>query len=316
MKLNRNSAQRLTRGPQFLVRDVHHAIDHGGIVVRVEPVRAEVTLEQRSDLGRHPRRHVHAVGDRPHRQLLTGDTRPDRLPHLLGDLAVQLADAVDGAAGPHRERRHVEHRAAAVVVMTEREKLLAVSAEVAPRAGQVRFDQVKRKRIVPGRDRRVRREHRGAANFVERLLEARAGLAQIADPLQDDERGVPFVEVIDRGRVAHRLQHADAADAEDDFLLHARLAIAAVETRRQLAIPRRVLLEIGVEQVQHDASDADAPDRDEHRSIAERHRRDARLAVRRDRRLDRRAASNSASRRPPAAIRRPSGSDGNSPADT
>ena len=87
---------------------------------------------------------------------------------------------------------------------------------------------------------------------------------------------------------AERLERAHAADAEDDFLLDARLAIAAVEARRQLAVPRRVLLEVGVEQIQLHAAEAHAPDRDEHRSVAERHGRDARLAVGRQRRLDRR----------------------------
>ena len=83
------------------------------------------------------------------------------------------------------------------------------------------------------------------------------------------------------GSDAERLQRADAADAEDDFLLDARFAVAAVEPRRQLAIPRRVLFEIGVEQIQLDAAEAHAPHGDEHRSIAERHGGDARLAVRR-----------------------------------
>ena len=91
--------------------------------------------------------------------------------------------------------------------------------------------------------------------------------------------GVAFVQVEDAGFDAERLQRADAADAEDDLLLDARLAIAAVEPRRQLAIPRRVLLEVGVEQVQRHAAEAHAPDRDQHRAIAERHRGDARLAV-------------------------------------
>ena len=75
---------------------------------------------------------------------------------------------------------------------------------------------------------------------------------------------------------------------EDDFLLDARFAIAAVEPRRELAIPRRVLLEIRVEQVQLHPAETDAPDRHEHGAVAERHRGDARLAVGRDRRLDRR----------------------------
>ena len=85
-----------------------------------------------------------------------------------------------------------------------------------------------------------------------------------------------------------RAQDADAADAEDDFLLDAHLAIAAVEAGRELAIPGRVLLEVGVEQIQLRAPEPHAPHRDEHRSIAERHRDDAGLAVGCGCRLDRR----------------------------
>ena len=99
---------------------------------------------------------------------------------------------------------------------------------------------------------------------------------------------MPFVEVIDRGIRSHRLERAHAADAENDFLLHARLAIAAVQPRRELPIPRRVLFEVGVEQVQLHAPEAHAPDRDEHGAVAERHGRHARLAIGRHRRLDRR----------------------------
>ena len=70
--------------------------------------------------------------------------------------------------------------------------------QVAPCAGQVCFDEVERKRVVAGRDRRVRREDRGPPNLLERVLEAGSRLAQVANPLQDDERGMPFVEVIGR----------------------------------------------------------------------------------------------------------------------
>ena len=87
---------------------------------------------------------------------------------------------------------------------------------------------------------------------------------------------------------AHRLQRADAADAEDDLLLHARFAIAAVEPRRQLAVPRGVLLQIGVEQIQLHAAEPHAPHRDEDAAVAERHGDDARFPVGRDGRLDRR----------------------------
>ena len=231
---------------------------------------------------------MHAVGDEGHRPLGLRQVRPHRREHRARHLAVQLADGVGRAGGADRQRGHVELHAAAVVVGAEREESIAVRAERAPAAGEMLLDQAERKRVVSGRHRRVRREHRRLANLLERVVEARALLDQIADALQDDEAGVPFVEVKDAGIDAERLERAHAADAEDDLLLDAGLAIAAVEARRQLAIPRRVLLEAGVEQVERDAAEPHPPHGDQHRAIAERHRGDARLAVGRQRRFDRR----------------------------
>ena len=89
-----------------------------------------------------------------------------------------------------------------------------------------------------------------------------------------------------RRRDAERAQRADAADAENDFLLQARFAIAAVESRGEIAILRRVLFEAGVEQVQRDAADRHFPDVGQHGAIAERHRDDARRSVGLQRLLD------------------------------
>ncbi len=61
-----------------------------------------------------------AVGDRADGPLVLRHTRPDRAPHVPGHLSVQLADGVGGAGRPQRERRHVEQRTAAIVVMTKR----------------------------------------------------------------------------------------------------------------------------------------------------------------------------------------------------
>ena len=162
------------------------------------------------------------------------------------------------------ERGHVELLAAAVVVRAERQESLAVGPERAPAAGQVRLDQIERKRVVAGGHRCVRREHGGFADFLERRFEARAVLDEVADALQHDESGVSFVQMEHARLDAERLQHANAADAENDFLLDARFAITAVQTRGQLAVPRGVFLEIGVEQIQRDAAEPDPPHRDEH----------------------------------------------------
>ena len=123
---------------------------------------------------------------------------------------------------------------------------------------------------------------------VERRFERRAVLDLIADALQDDERRVSFVQVPGRRLDAHGLEDADAADAEDDLLLDARLAVASVETRRELAIPRRVLLEIGVEEEEPHAAELHLPDRHEDGAIPERHGDDAGAAVGSDGAFDRR----------------------------
>ena len=141
------------------------------------------------------------------------------------------------------------------------------------------FDEVKRERVVAGRHRRVCREDRGLPDLFERFVEVRPAVDQLANPLQNHEGGMALVQVKDRRFDAERAQGANAADAEDDFLLDARLAIAAVQPRRQLAVPGRVLLEVRVEQVELHAADAHAPDGHEHRPVVERDRREARLAI-------------------------------------
>ena len=157
----------------------------------------------------------------------------------------------------------------------EREEAVAIRPERAPASREVLLDHVEGERVVAGRHRRVRREHGRLANLLERIVEGRALFDEIADPLQHDEAGVPFVQVKDRRIGAERLERADAADAEDDFLLDAGLAIAAVEPRREFAIPRRVLGEIGVQEVQLHAAGAHAPHLHQHRAFADRHCRDA-----------------------------------------
>src|SRR5688572_8011249 len=86
--------QRLPRGPDLLVRNVHHPIGKRRVVVEFQPVRAEMPREDTLDLRGDPRWDVNAVGDRLHGQRLVRHAGPDRLPHLLGDFAVQPADAI------------------------------------------------------------------------------------------------------------------------------------------------------------------------------------------------------------------------------
>ena len=235
--------QSLTDGPQLLVGNREDAFPQRRIVVPIEPVGAEVGGEQVGEVRGDPGRHVDAVGDVRDRTVRLRHVRPHRRKHRARHRAVQPADRVGRSGGADGQGGHVEQHAAAVVVGPEREKPFAVGAERPPAAGQVRFDHAERKRVVARRHRRVGGEHRGAADLLERGVERGSLFDQIADALEDDEAGVSFVQVEHAGIDAERLQRADAADAEDDLLLDARFAIAAVQPRGQLAVPRRVFLQ-------------------------------------------------------------------------
>ena len=133
----------------------------------------------------------------------------------------------------------------------EREEPVAIRPERAPAAGEVLLDQLERERVVPGGHRRVRREDRG-------LRRISSSASSNVEPCSISSRircrttnaACPSFRWNTAGSTPSALQRAHAADAEDDLLLDARLAIAAVEPRRQLAVPRRVLLEVGVEQIE------------------------------------------------------------------
>ena len=96
-------------------------------------------------------------------------------------------------------------------------------------------------------------------------------LHQGADALEAAKGAMALVHVADRRRLAQRPQRADAADAEDHFLADAHVHVAAVEAGRDRAVFRRVLRDVGVEQVERHAADLDAPDAELHLAAGERH---------------------------------------------
>ena len=102
---------------------------------------------------------------------------------------------------------------------------------------------------------------------------------EVTNALEHDKACVAFVEVKCRGFDPERPQRAHSANAENDFLLHASLAIASVEASREFAVPGSVFFERGVEEVQRDASDLHPPDGGKDRAVAKRNRGHARPAV-------------------------------------
>ena len=119
----------------------------------------------------------------------------------------------------------------------------------------------------------MRRENGCAPYLLQGGLEGPPLLTQVADSLEGRESGMAFVQVEHARLGTNGFERANASDSKQDLLLKARFAVTAIETRRQVAVPRRVLLEIGIEQVERDPAEMYAPHGHQHRAAAKRNRR-------------------------------------------
>jgi hypothetical protein len=116
--------------------------------------------------------------------------------------------------------------------------------------------------IDSGRDAGVGREDvvgsRSFQSFVEGQLLFRN---QHTNPFQREKRRMPLVHVIRRRLQPQRLQRAQAADSQDDFLTNTGVTVTAVKLIGDLAmIGAAVLRNIGIEQVQLHPPGIDPPD--------------------------------------------------------
>src|SRR5262249_25035955 len=96
-------------------------------------------------------------------------------------------------------------------------------------------------------------------------------LHQLTDALQTTKRTMALVHVANRRRLAQGAERADPADAEDDLLADAHVVVAAVEPASDLPVVGAILGNVGIEQVERDAADLDAPDASLHLAAGERH---------------------------------------------
>ncbi len=207
-----------------------------------------------------------------HRAL--GEVGPQLLPHRARHLSVAGADRIRAGGGVQRELGQPE-RLRLLVRGCERpsrdERVDADPGLVRERAGDARqlLDGVG---VVARRDRRVGREPDPLACARERLLEVAPALDLTARELERRERGMPLVEVQLAGVDSHRRERAHRAYAEQEVLREPHVGVADVEARRGPAGDRRVLRAVGVEQVERNPSDVDAPDLGAHTVVADRHR--------------------------------------------
>ena len=110
---------------------------------------------------------MHAVGDVADRDLVLAVVRPEHLPRLARDAAVQRRDAVRVAR--HLERQHGHAQRLPVILgadAAETQELVLRQAQRAAQRFQVVVDQLGREAIVARVDRRVRGEHRALRDLL------------------------------------------------------------------------------------------------------------------------------------------------------
>ena len=173
----------------------------------------------------------------------------ERRPHLARDLAVQRGDAV--RVGGEAQRHGREPERFGLAELAEREQVLLGDARLVRERHDVAADQRGAEDLVAGGDGRVGGEDGGGLDVRDRVVGRHAVLDERADALDREEGGVALVHVEDVRVDAERLERTDAADAEQQLLADAVLAVAGVE---------RVGEHLDLEQVERNAADVLAPD--------------------------------------------------------
>ena len=210
---------------------------------------------------------MHAVGDVRDRDGRSVEARPQPAEHLAAHRTVQLGHSVGALREAQPHDGHVEDvRVAALVVLgAERRDPFGGDAGPGVVTAEVLQHEVTTEPVDARRDRRMGGEDRARPRRLQRLVEAEAVvLDQLANAFDAEEAGMALVGVKDlrrreAGQGAVGADGADAADAEQHLLLQAVLAAAAVQPVRHLALCRRVVLDVGVEQEQRHPADGHLP---------------------------------------------------------
>ena len=111
----------------------------------------------------------------------------------------------------------------------QRHQVVVLDAQRLAERSQMLLDEIRMKPIVTGGHRRVGGEDDLRGDPPQRLPGVDAfALHAMAHQLEGGERAVPFVEMRDARRDAHRDQRAHAADAEQQLLADADAVVTWV----------------------------------------------------------------------------------------
>ena len=140
---------------------------------------------------------MHAVRNVPDRDFLFAAPRPQTGPHAAADDAVQAGDRIRVTAEPEGEDRHAERLVRVLRIdATQTDERVMRQSEFVREGADVLLDHVRIEAVMPGRHRRVRREHSHRGRFTKSLVEAQAVLLHpSANEFKRRESRVAFIHV-------------------------------------------------------------------------------------------------------------------------
>ena len=213
---------------------------------------------------------MHAVGDMTDGHFGYRHAAPEVVPHVPRDVAVQAAHAIGPARVAQGQDGHLEGVAARAGHAADIEEVTHAQADVVGVAREVLHHELVAEALVAGVNGRVRGEHAARADDFASFLEAQVvTVHEIADALEDEEGGVPFIHVVDGRRDAELVQEHDAAHAEEDFLTDAEVPVRHVQAVRDLTVIGGIFGQIGVHEVELDGTHAHKPDPGEEPALRE-----------------------------------------------
>ena len=123
--------------------------------------------------------------------------------------------------------------------------------------------------VVPGENRCVRSEHALAAYSAYGFLPTFTQVQLFAEQFEGQEGAMPFVHMVYVRFHPEGAQQPDASDAEDDFLLEPCPTPPLVQSSGDIPKLLRIVLDVGVEQVQGCAANLGPPCLYAYRLVAE-----------------------------------------------
>ena len=276
-------AAAFVRAPQFLGGNGMHAIPDVAVGRLLAPVRTEIAIVELVHLERNPTAEVDAVGDVADRNFVHRTRSGHSDCHICRLTSpCSLLTPFERDASRKRQHGHAELAGSCGPCARAPGNRAWDMPRRARRIAEIAVHQFRREIVVAGFDRSVRGEHQAGGGELARFGEdsGRLRLHQVPHMFEREKGRVAFVHVIDGGLQTQGLQRAIAADAEQDLLADAHLAVAAVELVGDVAILRAGIgANVGVEQVERDAADLHPPDLRIDRVPARSHLDHQRLAV-------------------------------------